>query len=60
LSTSVIPAMREVEMKGSQLEASLDRKLVRPCVTNKLGMLVPTPAISILGGRGRIAAHGCP
>jgi hypothetical protein len=55
----VIPAAREVEIKGSQFKTSLGKKLARPYFKNKLHVAAHTCGPSYLGGRSRrIMVHG--
>jgi hypothetical protein len=42
----VIPANREKNTGGSRFEASLDKKLVRPYVKNKPGVVINTVILS--------------
>jgi hypothetical protein len=57
----VNPAMQELEMTGSQFEASLVKKLARPSLENKPGMAVYAYNSSYLGNRDRqIAVQSWP
>jgi hypothetical protein len=49
----VIPATREVEIEGCQFEARSGKRLVRPCLKNKLGVVTLPCGSSCSGGVGR-------
>jgi hypothetical protein len=51
--TPVIPATQETEIGGSGFEADSDKKLAKPCLKNKLGVVVHAGNLSHAGGKGR-------